>query len=290
MTPTKQFLPEEELDLKVFARFFVLNWKTIVTCVVLSSLLGILYITYRKPFYATSILLRPAKKYSQGQSSPGNSLLNRLGGVASLMGVSLTTETSDVEANIMIMRSRSFARKFVYTYKLEKIFPIPPGHSKDNLPEFNYYYGQVVGFLKFENDKSGMTIMEYGNKDPNLSRQVLVQYVKYFNAYVRNEDGLQDRREIEYLTKELNQTSIEDLRSILFVLIAEKKKSIMLAQTNPDYAFRILDEDVVPGSKERKISVVLAVFVIAGFMFGSTLAFLLSQKERLIELARAEDK
>jgi len=58
------------------------------------------------------------------------------------------------------------------------------------------------------------------------------------------------------------------MRKTLFDLIANEQKNVMLANTQKDFAFRVLDPAVEPDKKikpKRSLIVILAVFV-AGFL------------------------
>lgn len=64
------------------------------------------------------------------------------------------------------------------------------------------------------------------------------------------------------------RTPVEEMRKTLFDLIASEQKNAMLANTQKEFAFKVLDPAVEPDEKakpKRALIVILAAFV-AGFM------------------------
>ena len=78
----------------------------------------------------------------------------------------------------------------------------------------------------------------------------------------------QSRENLRYLEGALTKTRIDEQRKALYELIASQQQKAMLANTQKQFAFKVIDPAVAPDKKskpKRSLIVVLATFV-AGFL------------------------
>ena len=82
---------------------------------------------------------------------------------------------------------------------------------------------------------------------------------------MRNKDLTNAERIINYLTKQLNSTSIADMQTIFYPLIKERTKTIMLANIRPYYVLEIIDPAVVLEDKiEPKRPIICFLIILLG--------------------------
>ena len=70
-----------------------------------------------------------------------------------------------------------------------------------------------------------------------------------------------------YLNAELGKVKVADMRQALFDLISQEQKKAMLASTQKEYAFRVLDKAVAPDmrSSPKRSRIVILAALLAGF-------------------------
>jgi uncharacterized protein involved in exopolysaccharide biosynthesis len=205
--------------------------------------------------------------------------LGGLGGLASLAGVSLDANSS-VEENIAVIKSRGFIWEFV---KDEKLMPILfedawddeagrwVAEDEEDQPTLWNAWRMLVqkGVLGIDIDKdSGLVRLTIEWKDPEVAALWATKIVTRINTYLREEAIAQSKKKLEYLNNELNKTRIEENRQALYSLISSEQKQAMLANTQQDFAFRVIDAAVVPDKKikPKRATIVVVVAFITGFL------------------------
>jgi len=104
--------------------------------------------------------------------------------------------------------------------------------------------------------------------DADLAAQWSNELVLRLNQYLRQKAIAKSHSTLHYLNEELAKTQVEDQRRALFELISQEQKKAMLANTQKQFAFQIIDKAVAPDKKskpKRALIVILTAFV-AGFL------------------------
>ncbi len=268
---------EDEIDL---LEYWQVIWKKRLFIVASALLAGILAagISLTMPnIYRAETLLAPMG----GEESKGglSSMLGGLGGIASLAGVSLGGSSS-IEESIAVLKSREFIWDFV---KDEKLMPILfaddwdaenkqwLAEEQEDQPSLWDAWRLLVedGILAVNVDKdSGLVRLSIDWEDPELAKAWVAKLVTRINAYLREKAILQSEEKLKYLNDVLAETQIAENRQALFELISTEQKQAMLANTQKDYVFRVIDPAVIPDKKikpKRSIIVILTAFVV-GFL------------------------
>ena len=104
---------------------------------------------------------------------------------------------------------------------------------------------------------------------PTLAKQWVDWLVTDINDYMRAKDLNSANRTIDYLTKQLNSTSIADMQTIFYQLIEEQTKTIMLANVRQDYVLEVIDPAVVPEEEAKPHRILI---IVIGALLGATLS------------------
>src|SRR5690606_2577491 len=90
------------------------------------------------------------------------------------------------------------------------------------------------------------------------------------NTEMRNRDLNEAQRSIAYLNEQINQTNIADVRTMLFSLIEEQTKTVMLANVRDEYVFKTIDPAVVAEKKAKpaRALIVILVVILGGMLSG----------------------
>ncbi|RMH50709.1 MAG: hypothetical protein D6682_06325, partial [Zetaproteobacteria bacterium] len=207
-----------------------------------------------------------------------SSMLGGLGGLASMAGISLPGGGS-AEQNLAVLKSRAFLWRFIQDNKLMPILfadrlDASGKHWKESDPEkqptlWDGYRLFTKSIMEAEADKkSGLVTVSVEWTDPALAARWANDLVARLNTFLRDQAIARSRANLKYLRRELERTSVADMRKTLFELIASEQKKAMLANTQKQFAFRILDPATPPDkkSKPKRALIVLLSALVAGFL------------------------
>jgi uncharacterized protein involved in exopolysaccharide biosynthesis len=219
-------------------------------------------------YYEATSLVAPTE--SQGGAMSGIS--QQLGGLATLAGVQLGSGAGKAEIALEVLKSRSFLGKFITS---RKVFDagLPMSLDADNptvvrprnldsaledgadvsMTEFRVDSRTIDRFRKlitvYVRPKSGYVEITVRDESPSKAAELANWLVEDINAEVMRQDVEEARRSIEYLTQQISETSLTELRVIFYDLIQAQTKTMMLAEVRPEYVFKVIDPAYPPRAK-----------------------------------------
>jgi uncharacterized protein involved in exopolysaccharide biosynthesis len=219
------------------------------------------------PLYIADAILIPSDEML-GLSQAG--ALGSLGGLASLVGMNLPGGNKQNEA-VETLRSRGLTRAYIESNGLLPIIFRKKWDSatqkwtsahvptlEDGYKAFDNKVRTVV-----ENRKSGLVTISVTWDDPRLARQWVDGLIDGANDLLRKQAIERSARNLEYLQKASDTTSIMEVKTTIYKLMESEIKKQMIASGDKNYAFRIVDPAVVP---ERKVFPKRWLFLIYGFL------------------------
>ena len=276
---------EEEINLLDFWKVLVEKKKLIFLLTAISTLVALAYAFLATPIYRAEALLAPVEKDKGGRLG---ALTGQFGGLASLAGIDLGGGGSDTEEAIATLKSRELTNKLI---EEENLMPIlyESKWDKNSKQWMNIEESPTLwdAYRKFDESmrtlsqdkKTGLVTLSIDWKDPVLAAQWVGKLVARVNNKLRHEAIMDSEKSIKYLEDELQKTSVIEIKESIYNLIEAQTKTKMLANTQEEYAFRVLDRAVVP---EEKIKPKRALIVITGFMLGVTFAIFVAFLHRFI--------
>ncbi len=284
----------DEIDLReLFAAIWAGKWIVIGTTFVF-LVAAVFYALSLPNIYQSDVILAPATE-SSGLKVPG-----QLGGLAALAGVNLGGQGGDKTVLALeILKSREFLGRFIVENDL--FIPIMAATGWDrasdklviNADIYNEASKQWVrevqepfkqkpsvletievfekNFTVGQNKDSGMVTLTVQHFSPHIAKTIAEKLVKAINNDVRGRELVEAQRSIAYLNEQITQTNLADARSMLFSLIEEQTKTVMLANAREEYVFKTVDPAVVA---ERKAKPARALICILGIMLGGMLSVL----------------
>ena len=285
---------KDEIDLREFlSAIWAGKWVVIVTTLVF-SVTSVVFALSLPNIYRSEVTLAPASE-SNSLKVPG-----QLGGLAALAGVSLGGQGADKTALALeILKSREFLGRFIVNNDL--FIPIMAAagwdRASDRLQIDPDLYDESIKewvrdveepfkpkpsvletieefeeiFSVNQNKETGMVNLSVEHYSPFIAKQVVDKLVAAINEDMRQRDLDEAEKSIEYLNKKIEQTNLADLRTMLFALIEEQTKVVMLANVRDEYVFKTVDQAVVSEKKEKPAR---ALICILGFMLGGMLSVL----------------
>jgi len=285
---TKDEINNEILSVTLLKKFWEYKYNILIKSFLISVVVG--GATFLMPnIYKADVLIIPA-----GMDKPSSKLsaLGRFGGIASLAGINIGGEGDKVK-NLAMIVSREFVWKFVRDNNLmSKLFPSKWDFDNktwavelDKVPtEWDVYRLFVMnGVLKVnENKNTGLVRLSIEWSDSDFAASWANKYVSDFNNYMRENAVQQSELNLIYLNKQLTKSSVTEINEALYDLISQEQKKAMLANTQKEYAFKILDKAVAPDRKikPRRLLIVVAVALLAVFLF--TMRLFLQERKALV--------
>jgi len=273
-----QSYSDDEIDLLEYWRIIWGKRKLILSVTFAAAVLAAGISLLMPNIYRAEILLAPVSS-DDGKGGGLSSALGGLGGLASLAGISLGGGGS-VEENLAVLRSREFLWKFIKDQKLMPILYEDDWDAEkkawkesdpDSQPSLWDVYRTFTkgGLMSVSADKkSGLVTVGIEWKDPELAAEWGNMLVIRLNEFLRQQAINRSQGNLQYLNRELSRTHVADIRLALFELISQEQKKAMLANTQKEFAFQIIDKAVAPDKKakpKRALIVILSALV-AGFL------------------------
>ncbi len=287
---------DDEIDL---LEYWDLLWQSkaliaviTVTITALATAIALLM----SPVYKAEVTLAPAA----GEKSKGFSL-GGLGGLASLAGISgVTGNGAGVKEALSILNSRAFLSDFFEREQLLSVLFYKQWDAKkatwlveeDKQPTmWDAYKRFTKGILSTNIDKdSGMVILSISWRDPELAAKWANLLVVRLNAHMREQAISEASKSIEYLQNQINQTSVLEMQQMLYSLVEEETKKIMLANVRNEYAFKVIDPAVVPEEKIKPKRALIAVLGLVLGLFFSVFFVFFREFVRKAKLERSQGK
>jgi uncharacterized protein involved in exopolysaccharide biosynthesis len=278
----------DEIDLReLFSAIWAGKWIIIATTL-LFSVAAVFYALSLPNVYKSEVTLAPAGE-SGGLNIPG-----QLGGLAALAGVNLGGKGGDKTALALeILKSREFLGRFIEENDLyvpimaakgwdrasDKLLIDPEIYNEETKqwvrevqepfkpkPSVLETIEEFEKIFSVKQDKaSSMVNLGIENYSPFLAKQLLDKIVVTINEDMRKRDLNEAERSIEYLNGKIKDTNLADVRVMLFSLVEDQTKTIMLANVRQEYILKTVDPAVVT---ERKVKPARALICILAFIFG----------------------
>lgn len=273
-------LQEDEINLSDLWKILVEQKKLISIIILIATLFSLAYALLATPIYRAEALLAPVEKEKGGRLG---ALAGQFGGLASLAGIDLGGGGGGVELAKATLKSRDFTNKFIQD---ENIMPVlfedqwdsstKQWKNAKNQPSMWKAYKLFNSIREISQDKkTGLVKLTIDWKDPVLAAEWIGKLVARVNNKLRQEAITESDRSIEYLEAELQKTSVIEIKESIYSLIEAQTKTRMLANTQEEYAFRVLDSAVIPEEKVKpKRALIIVLGAILGGMIGIFSAFI----------------
>ncbi len=249
-----------ELDMRMV-------WRTLwrhkaivaVSAVVLAVVAAVLALRATPIFRAQATVTEVRENAIGGASS----LANQLGGLASLAGVSLGVSGQDREHEAILV-SQHLAEEFVKRNNVTSL--MYAGRDGPPRSEWRAVQDFRKNMLTITEDKlKGTTTIAIDWPDPVVAARWANGYVALANELIRSR-ALEDAgRNIDFLNKQIVKTNVVEVQRVMYNLIEQETKTLMLANARAEYAFTVVDPAVPP---EQRISPKRTLMVLTGGVLG----------------------
>jgi uncharacterized protein involved in exopolysaccharide biosynthesis len=201
----------------------------------------------------------------------GGALLGQLGGLASLAGVELGGGTASMRDAKAVLASRFLVEEFIKRNKLQQL--VRPGSGGVSLWKAVETFEKQI--LTISDDiQHGKTVVGIAWTDPAVAARWANQFVALANEVVRQRAMISSQRNIDYLNQQLAKTTIVELQKVMYGIIEQETKTLMLANAQPEYAFAVIDPAVPPEERFKpKRTLIVLIGLVLGALLGIIVAF-----------------
>jgi uncharacterized protein involved in exopolysaccharide biosynthesis len=287
---------DDEVDLReLFKILWRGKWIIIATTFVF-AIGSVIYALSLPNIYKADALLSPAESSSGGGLSK---MAGQLGGLAALAGVNLGAgESSQTDLAVQVMKSRQFTEFFVNKHNLlvplmaakgwdladnkliinEDLYNSKTGkwlREANGLrgitpsPQEAYEVFKKEIFSISQDKESGLYTVSVKHYSPYIAQQWVNWLVEDINKAMRERTIAETSQNLAYLNTQLQRTSVADMQSTFYKLIEEQTKSLMLAEVQEEFVFKVVDPAVVPELKEGpKRAFICILGTLLGGIFG----------------------
>ncbi len=222
-----------------------------------------------KTYEANVVVLPVAGGSGSGSLS---SLASKVGGLASLLGVSAGTDYKRTES-IAVLKSNALIRKYITANNLMPVLYSARWNTKLNnwkdpqhaptLWDATQYFKKSIRTVSV-NGKTGLVTVSVHWKNPNVAAIWANGLVQLTNDYLRQRAIKEANRDISYLGQEAQQTNVVELKRAIFTVLQHELEQSMLARGTKEYAVTIIDPAVAPGHAtwpKKKLWVAVGLFL-----------------------------
>jgi uncharacterized protein involved in exopolysaccharide biosynthesis len=265
--PTKS---SDELSLREFLAILQ-SGKWLILVVTLLVTGGATAAAYLIPkTYEANVVVLPVA----GGSGSGSlsSLASKVGGLASLLGVSAGTDYKRTES-IAVLKSNALIRRYITTHNLIPILysskwnaSLNKWKDPQNAPtlwDATQYFKKSIRTITVDG-KTGLVTVSVHWRNPTVAATWANGLVQLTNDYLRQRAIKEANRDINYLGQEAQQTNVVQLKRAIFTVLQYELEQSMLARGTKEYAVTIIDPAVAPGQPrwpDKKLWIAVGIFL-----------------------------
>ena len=295
---------DELIDLRVL---LVVVWRAKWLILAITGFFAVLSVVVAlllpNQYKATAILVPAA---SASTSSLGG-LSRQLGGLASIAGISIGGDagTEKYVIAIELVKTWGFLDTFIKDNNLEVAVFAAKGWDRANnqlvidsdlydiessewIRDFDPSEGETVepsSWELYQELKDRITVGQDLNTSlitlsveyysPIIAKEWVDKLVVAINSHLRVRDRNQASKSIEYLKKQIDQTSLAEMKNMFYQLVEEQTKNLMLTEVSDEYVLNTLDSAKVPEEKSWPNRALICIGgTVFGFIFALFIVFL----------------
>lgn len=226
-----------------------------------------------KPVYRAEVVITEAHAGEMGGAT-GAGLAGQLGGLASMAGITLGAGSGGNRSDLAVLKSRHLVEEFV---KRNNLVPVMFENSKKQPTLWLAVKRFEEGIMRISEDtRQGKTTVSIDWTDPQTAASWANGVVALCNELIRNRALDEATRNVEYLREQINRTNVLELQRVMYDLIKNETKTLMLANARSEYAFTVVDPAVAPELRIRpQRTLMVAAGGVIGLSVGVAFAYLL---------------
>lgn len=287
----------DEVDLGLVVRTLWSERKTIAITTTMAAILSVIYAILQPNIYSATTILAPVE--SEVGTKPSG--FSQIAAFAGIGGNNQSVTAVDIA--ISTLTSYSFITSFIK--KNDILVPLMAHESWDSdenklVIDDNIYdqenkkwlvgdgtkpsdwvaYEAFIKLLNINQDKTtGIITISLDFQMPSMATNWLRLLIKDLNDISRDIILADNQKRINYLNEQLDTTTVNGIRNILFQLIEEQLQTSVLAQTREELVLRTIDPAYTPDQPSRPARTLIAIIgTILGGMLGAVIVLFRRRK------------
>jgi uncharacterized protein involved in exopolysaccharide biosynthesis len=295
---TEATIRDDLIDLRVVAAII---WRAKIMIIVITGFFAVasVFIALILPDqYKATVTLVPTESTNLSSLSR---LAGQFGGLASLAGVSLGGDsgTDKTTMAMELVKTWDFLDNFIRNNELEVavfaatgwdrqtdqlvidpdlydsaakkwVRDFDPGKGETADPSSWELYEEFRDRIAVTKDaNTGLVTLSVEYYSPIMAKQWVDKLVSALNQHIRVRDRNQASESIDYLLRQIDQTSLAEMKNVFYQLVEEQTKNLMLTEVTEEYVFSVLSPARIP---EEESSPNRALICISGTILGFILA------------------
>jgi uncharacterized protein involved in exopolysaccharide biosynthesis len=257
-------LEDDDFDLAALVRAAWQHKTLVILITLVAGAISVVFALTLTPIYRADIVITEARDSSLNAAPLGNSVLGQLGGLASIAGINLSSVQSQSRLSQAVLKSRYLVDEFI---ERNNLIPVLFARSKEKKPTL-WLAVQMFqnGIMRISDDaRQGKTTVTIDWTDPEVAARWANEFVALANEVLRARALDESNRNVAYLTEQIDKTNVVELQRVMYNLIENETKTLMMANARQEYAFVVVDPATVP---ERRLSPNRRFIVMAGTVAG----------------------
>lgn len=276
---------QDEINLIELVLILKKYWYVVLSSGPIVGILTYIILMFVPNIYVSEILLSPRTMEEESKLSGG------LSAISSFAGVKLGgSGDAKVPVALEIIKSRRFQVDFVQRRGLMvELFALKSWDGQNNVYDDEIYdianekwvrdvklprtpkpqdweiFEIFSEQLIVKEDDKGFIKVSFESRSPVLSKQWLTWMIEDINEYMRQREQKELKISMNFLTKSLQDVSLQNIRQVFFQLIAEQTKKLMMTESQKDFVFEVLDPAFQPvkAAKPKKLLILAAMMMLA---------------------------
>jgi len=274
----------DEMDIKSLFKTILNGKRLIIVSTGLFAIIALIYSLSLSNIYQSTALLSPV-----GEQSSSSSSLDNIGGLASLAGISISSQSggNSGKAITKITTLSFFKENILPNIFLPDLMAASTWDEESNSVIYNDSYSVQTGkwnkiphpqkshqvFLDnlkiSQDDKTKFLTISYKHQSPHIAKEWVDLVVNQINDSFRAKDKLEAQAAMNFLNTQMALTSYTEIKQVVAQLLKQKMQQLTLIEANEFYVFSYLDQPAVPKEKiEPTRSSICILGTIFGFMLG----------------------
>ena len=279
MTSRKSMKHDDEIDLVAFLQVLWERKSMILLITIIFGIAAVVFALTATPIYRAKALVG---QVDDASTSGVSSLASQFGNLAGLAGMNLRVGSSRRD-HLAILKSRYLVEEFINRNDLLKQMSPGGGEPLTLWLAVKQFRENILSVR--EDDETGLTTIEVSWTDPVIAAEWANSLVGLANEIIRVRALQEAESNIEYLNQQIEDTNVVELQRIMYRLVENETKTLMLANARSDYAFVVVDPAIAP---EIRFSPKRKLIVLSGVVIGFAFAVIVVLANNLIRRVRAE--
>lgn len=255
------------------------KWYVLFTIALFTSLAGIAG-SLVPMSYEANVVLAPAGDAGRGGLGGLQGLASELGGIASLAGVSLDSDSKKWEA-LAVLQSDRLLQTYIRDNDLLRVLyerrwdaetkewtNLSPKRMPTVWKGAQLFKKKILRVTP--DGKTGLVTVSVKWTNPELASKWANDLVRITNQAQRERAIAESDRNVSYLQSQASKTDVVGVRDAIYSILEGEIKRGMLAKGSEEYALKVLDPASVP---EKPISLPVFIWMLLGMLGGTFVAF-----------------